>query len=884
MNFDEKAFSQFMSECNDKLEHFESDLFNLEKDNNNNEIVDSLYRTMHTIKGSSSLLGLDSIVELAHKSESILNSIKESEASVNASLIELFFKVNDEFRTILSYLDRYQDDFNYDTSQVINDLDKTAKNLGIADSTKAKNIEKIEDLSNFSAAQIKALESLGAIKQEAKENKEPINLNKKSKEQTIRVKLSTLDTLSAQVAELMATKDQLAELGLIDPGVTSLFKQFNKITKDLRTTVISTRMQSLSSIENKLKRAVRDTAHELNKEVDFDIEGSSIQLDRAILESIVDPLVHIIRNSIDHGIEDVQTRLDLSKPEAGQLKLEAKYDSVWVSLTFSDDGRGISVPAVKKKAIAKGIISREKADNLNDHQILDLIFDSGFSTKDEVSRISGRGVGMDIVKSSINQINGQIELESSKNKGTKIKIKVPITLAIAKAIIVEISGQVFALPQNIVEEFTFVEPEMIKFDIEFDNFFFEIGEQKIPLVLASQFLEYLATGALFKGCDLREHYFSSGRLNVLLINFEGYNYALAIDQILNLRDIVVKPLNLRIHNSEYFAGATVFSDSSAGLILDARAIASLFDIKPQEINPHKKNTFLESIRLDKKPVLFFNYNQKKYSMGISFEHKFDRVPSSLVRKTIAGKFIDYDSKSIRMLELSELFLDEICTLEDEEQRYLEILLVEISGRSFCICLGQNYSLDFLTEEEMETLEDEIDLGELSRSILGAFAKELISEPVVEEPQKMILEKASFISFRLADYLFAFNLKDVQEVMRKNRISILDTVHPEIEGLINIRGDVVSSFKLASILGIEEGAIPERSKLNEYVVVNAKDLKFALAVDSVNSIHSLSKTSQLNDLRHVPENVMKYSSEFYNIGSEILTILDPHKLVENFIHL
>uniref|UniRef100_UPI0003F79D2C chemotaxis protein CheW n=1 Tax=Carboxydothermus ferrireducens TaxID=54265 RepID=UPI0003F79D2C len=387
--------------------------------------------------------------------------------------------------------------------------------------------------------------------------------------QTVRVDVQKLDTLMNLVGELVIDRTRL--LSVIDKLYTlsrennelvetlaEISSHVGQITTDLQDVIMKARMLPIAQVFNRFPRMVRDLAQKLNKEVEFIVEGKETELDRNVIEVIGDPLIHLIRNALDHGIEPPEEREKLGKPRAGRLRLAAAYLENNIVITVEDDGRGIDPEAVRKKAVEKGLISEREAEMLSDKEAIKLIFRSGLSTAQKVNDISGRGVGMDIVKSQIEQINGEVQVESQVGKGTTFTIRLPLTLAIIRALLVEHQGQIYAFPLNFVQETLIAGQEELRKVSDYDVML--LRGKVLPLISLSKLFN------LPEDQEQKQWYF------VVILGTGNHRLGVIVDNLLGEQEIVIKSLGEYLGQVKGLSGATILGDGRIGLIIDARGI------------------------------------------------------------------------------------------------------------------------------------------------------------------------------------------------------------------------------------------------------------------------------------------------------------------------
>ena len=390
---------------------------------------------------------------------------------------------------------------------------------------------------------------------EGKENSESRKNIKRTAEKTIRVETDKLDKLINLVGELVVNRTRVVELGKVDvmAELASAVEQLDRITTDLQSSVMKLRMVPIKQVFDRFPRMVRDLSQEKGKKVNLVIFGEETELDRSIVNQIGDPLVHLLRNSVDHGIEPPGERVSIGKPEEGTVRLEARHEGSYVLIRVSDDGRGMDAERMRQKAVQKGLISSAEAQRMSDEDAIRLIFKNGFSTADQVTDISGRGVGMDAVKTVIESMNGNVDVKTDPGKGTRFYVRLPLTLAIIKALLVEVAGEIYAIPIETIRENLYVAPEDIK-TVQ--------GEEVINLRN-----EVLPLIHLDKVLGMKSKY-TDEVLSVVVVEAGDRKTGLVVDVLLGQQEIVIKSLSKAVEGIQGVAGATVLGNGRVALILD----------------------------------------------------------------------------------------------------------------------------------------------------------------------------------------------------------------------------------------------------------------------------------------------------------------------------
>lgn len=415
---------------------------------------------------------------------------------------------------------------------------------------------RVDTYETVDISQLAVQQSTNTASQTTQETKEPSDIKGNQKiKQTVRVDIDRLDSLMNLVGELVMHKGRLEEIGssrrIVELNET--IEQIDRISSDLQSVVMKVRMVPIEQVFNRFPRMVRDLAKELNKEIDFQIEGKETELDRTVIDEIGDPLIHLLRNAVDHGIESPAVRAQMGKPRIGTIVLRARHEGNNVLIEVEDDGSGIDFERVKQKAVDKGLVSSKEAEEMPNEKALELLFSPGFSTSDNVTDISGRGVGLDVAKNKIEALNGEIHVDSKLGQGTKFKIKLPLTLAIIQALMVSVRDEIYAIPLSSVDETTMLSPEDIKL----------IQGQEV-MVLRGTVLPLYRLDSLLEVPGEKQ----SDEMYVVVVSKGDKQIGLVVDGLIGQQEIVIKSLGKFLAGIPGIAGAIVAGDGNVRLILD----------------------------------------------------------------------------------------------------------------------------------------------------------------------------------------------------------------------------------------------------------------------------------------------------------------------------
>jgi two-component system chemotaxis sensor kinase CheA len=603
---------EFLIESFENLSGISEELTLYEKDHKDTELLNSIYRKVHTLKGSASFLAYKKLEGVTHNAENILDHIREGELSSNAEVIDVLLESFDACLEMLKSLESNGNEGEGDYSdlisrlkiiesggsissekssmdheeflvenQILNELvDGPLLNIQLSENEVVgpKVSEVKEEVSNTVPKKIETPE----IKKMVNENMETKSKNEKKDskkvvsltDSVVRVNVQLLDKIMNVVGELVLNRNQILQYANVSDSseLTRLAQQLNVITTDLQTDIMTTRMQPVGSVLTKFERIVRDLSREQGKNIKLTISGKETELDKTLLEAIRDPMTHLVRNSVDHGVEDAENRVANGKSEEGNILIKSYHEGGQVTIEITDDGNGIDPDKILAKAISKNVLTKEKGATLSEKQILNLIFTPGFSTAEQVTNISGRGVGMDVVKSNIEKIGGSVDVTSQVGNGTTFKLKIPLTLAIVPALVVRSRGETFAIPQINLVELVRLEEENEIMSIEklHDSEFFRLRGELIPVFRLNESLKLEEVESLMSE--------DTKSLNIVILNAEGQVYGLIVDHVLDTEEIVVKPLSRKLKDLNLFGGATIMGDGSVALIVDALGFFNSVDV------------------------------------------------------------------------------------------------------------------------------------------------------------------------------------------------------------------------------------------------------------------------------------------------------------------
>jgi len=658
----------FIEEAQEHLQNLNQNLLGLESNPNDSNILNEIFRSAHTLKGMAGTMGYDSIMNLTHDMENILDAVRNGLLSINSGILDVLFECLDFLEESINYIaengkenqrnieplkkkllnilnsnsvphdsqtaennEKVIDNFKF------NQYDENVAGQAIATGMKVFRIEvilakdcmlksarafvvfktlekyaeifksypRVEDIedekfdNSFKIAIItsenkdkikKDLESISEIEEviveeytnlisseiaisneiavtqetktekEEQEEQEEQHIKKNKVGKTVRVDINRLDNLMNLVSELIIIKTRLEGIDSDSQSknMSEAVEYLERITTNLHDAVMKVRMVPVERVFNRFPRMVRDLSRELDKEVNLNISGEETELDRTVIDEIGDPLIHLIRNAIDHGIENKDERARNNKKPFGNIYLRAYQDGNSVVIEVEDDGKGIDIVKVKKKAIENRLIDKSEADGMSDKEAIELLFHPGFSTADEISDISGRGVGLDVVKTKIESLGGTVEVESLANKGSKFMIRLPLTLAIIQALLVTIGSEKYAIPLNSIKEITSIEKDKIR----------NIQGQEVVLYRDS----VLPVIRLADVLDVKDYAEDENELTVVIVKKGDKSSGFIVESLIGQQEIVIKSLGKYLAGIKNIAGATILGDGQVALIVDTNSM------------------------------------------------------------------------------------------------------------------------------------------------------------------------------------------------------------------------------------------------------------------------------------------------------------------------
>ncbi len=550
--------------------------------------------------------------------------------------------------------------------------------------------------------------------------------------ETIRVGVNLLDKLMTLVGELVLARNQLMQLtnALEDTGLQAVSERMNLIATELQEQVMKTRMQPIGNIWGQFPRTVRDVALGCGKEVGIEMEGKETELDKTIIEAIKDPLTHLVRNSVDHGIELPEDRVKVGKDRAGRLILRAFHEGGQVNIEISDDGAGLNVERIRKKAVERGVITAEQVTHMPEREIFNLIFLPGFSTAEKVTNVSGRGVGMDVVKTNVEKIGGTVDVQSTLGRGTTVRVKIPLTLAIIPALVVTCGGDRYAIPQVSLLELVRVEADEVGKGVELVHGVpvYRLRGRLLPLVYLNRELELAAEGSNETGTD--------GAVNIVVLRADERRFGLVVDQINDTEEIVVKPLRKQLKTVKTFAGSSIMGDGKVALILDVLGLAQRASVvtETNDRNAAEKTTEAIAAATEKQTFLLFaGPGDSRMAIPLSTLARLEEFPVAQVEMSGSQWVTQYRGQILPLVRLN-------VALEERRNKLralqappaldsgpIQVLVLHHDGRSFGLVVDR--ILD-IVEDQAEVRSAATRASVLYSVVIADRVTELLDIPAI----------------------------------------------------------------------------------------------------------------------------------------------------------
>ena len=732
MNQAASAMSEFFSEAQEILERVHAGLPLMEKRDQAADSIHSMYRDIHTLKGSSQLFGFQILGKLLHAMETSLEPFRRDHGKqMTEGLMSALTQCLDLVDRISTALKNGQSESTYQSyfltvlARLIdaavrefgNDYDlsffvQSDSVLSLTPTPPSQNFQRQSSLGNTDLVQTMTIQVPVHEGMATTQAAQPIS------DSTIRVSVHLLDKLMNLVGELVLVRNQMLQHSSDTENLDllNLSQNLNTVTSELQSEVMKTRMQPIGSIFAKFQRVVRDIASSLGKNIEISFKGAETELDKTLLEAIKDPLTHIIRNSCDHGVEGPEDRQKAGKARHGTILIQAFHEGGQVVIEIIDDGRGLNYQRIGAKALEKNLITAERLAQLKEREIANLIFAPGFSTAETVTSVSGRGVGMDVVKTNIEKIGGTVDLDSVFGKGMTIRLRIPLTLAIVPAMMIRSGDQRFAIPQVKLVQLVRIEKDATRgpgIEMLQGKPFYRLRGQLLPLMSLKELLG--DQDSKVAETELR----SSEILNLVVLGTEGAQFGLVVDQILDAGDIVVKPVSQFIKSLDAFSGATIFGDGSVGLILDVSALSRRVlgeRLERSSIDQKRSLSDEDALALGRvepqEMLLFRTRAREKYAIPLCLVTRLEEFRIEAIEHSGEQSVVRYRESILPLIRIDgALGLAEsdfeVALPSDSAAEVIPVIVVTQSGRQFGLEVDSILDIVTITESVDQTLKDRV---------------------------------------------------------------------------------------------------------------------------------------------------------------------------------
>jgi two-component system chemotaxis sensor kinase CheA len=803
------VLSEFITETTESLDVIDVELVRFEQEPNNADILGNIFRLVHTIKGTCGFLGLTRLEALAHAAETLMGQYRDG-SPVTPDGVSLILESIDRIKELVTELGSTQVEPEGSDNDLISLLEKMATgeveaapvveeeeeaqpepdhapgrvpldelerafqeapgpdDEAVGDDTASETPAEaeVEVVEEEPAAAVAAAPDADAGKTAAAAPKES------TVKQSIRVNVDTLEHLMTMVSELVLTRNQLLEMvrALNDSEFKVPLQRLSNVTAELQEGVMKTRMQPIGNAWQKLPRIIRDLSKELDKKIDLEMVGAETELDRQVLELIKDPLTHMVRNSADHGLEDTAKRGEIGKPESGKVRLAAFHEGGHIIIEVSDDGRGLDAEVIKNKLVENGVATREELDKMSEQQIHKYIFNAGFSTAKVVTNVSGRGVGMDVVRTNIELIGGSVDVKSIWGKGTTFTIKIPLTLAIVSALIVEAGGQRYAIPQLSVVE-------LVRTHSNADNRIEMINDTPV-LRLRNKLLPLVALSKLLKledepkpqsieteveavepvqsdeqedqTVETEEKKAKAESLFVVVIQVGNQSFGIVVDSVFDTEEIVVKPMSNRLRDITMFSGNTILGDGSVIMIIDPNGLAQEVSssVASQHDDEEEKEKADQPITDQTTAMLIFSAgSDEQKAVPLSLVTRLEEIDVSAIEKSNGRNLVQYRGSLMPLLPLSD-----DCVLKEEGQQ------------PTLVFTDDRHSMGLVVDEIIDIVEDKLNIE------IASDSDGLIGSAVIKGKATEIIDIGFYLGQIFNNWL---EDKDAGQLQKASKLLLVD---------------------------------------------------------------------------------------------------------------
>jgi two-component system chemotaxis sensor kinase CheA len=727
---DNDIVSDFLAESYENLDRLDRDLVSLEKDPQNRESLAGVFRTIHTIKGTCGFLGFGKLEKVAHSGENLLSLLRDGRLILTPEITTVLLGMVDAIRQILSEIKTSGQEGNADYSDLLERLKRLQTPGARPDGQSVPKSVAAVPVVEAQPPQTSMPEA--AVPPPAK-SEPPAGLSGVAAAETIRVGVNLLDNLMTLVGELVLARNQLLQYSNSSENASlqTISQRLNLIATELQGEVMKTRMQPIGNIWSQFPRTVRDVALGCGKEVTIEMEGKETELDKTIIEAIKDPLTHLVRNAVDHGIELPEVRVKAGKQRSGRLVLRAFHEGGQVNIEIRDDGGGLNRDRIRQKAVERGVVTVEQAARFSERDIYNLIMLPGFSTAEKVTNVSGRGVGMDVVKTNVEKIGGTVDVQSVAGQGTTVRVKIPLTLAIIPALVITCAGDRYAIPQVSLLELVRLEAEQAtKIELVHGAPVYRLRERLLPLAYLRRELNLEPKNSKEKAADA---------INIVVLQADGRPFGLVVDEINDTEEIVVKPLSKQLKAVKTFAGASIMGDGKVALILDVMGVAQRAGVVGEA---HERATGEDAAEalvqaVEKSSFLLFNGpDEARMAVPLDTLARLEEFPASQVERSGTRWVTQYRGQILPLVNLA-------FALEERRSRRRHKKLFAEGGENLrlqvLVCNYKGQRVGVVVERIVDIVDDAAEVryppsrtGVLYSAVVQGQVTELIDIPTVLE--------------------------------------------------------------------------------------------------------------------------------------------------------
>ncbi len=714
----DELLTEFLLEAHEGLGSLDRQLLDLERDPYNKDIINTIFRVVHTIKGTCGFLGLKRLEAVSHVTESVLGRLREGRLAVNSMVIGTLFAAVDRLNAIVRAIGEGVDDpFPHEDEAVIKALNTCLSSSDVPEISEENQATQKNDEQSTVTLEPAGVDHNKTLTFQDRDTAPS------QKQQFIRVNLKVLDNLMTLISELVLTRNQLLQImqSSADSYYNIPLSRLSYITTELQEEVMKTRMQTIENAWATFPRLIHDLEHFLGKKIKLVQKGGDTELDRQVLELIKDPLTHMIRNSADHGLESSADRIKAGKPEHGTITLNAFHEGGQIVIDVIDDGAGIDPIRLREKLVQKGLASSEDTEAMSDWHVINQIFKPGFSTAELVTHLSGRGVGMDVVKSNIEKLGGVIDLRSNVGQGTHFTIKIPLTLTIIPALIFKIKGERFAIHQLIVSELVRISKRS-PHQIEYINKtpILRLRNGLLPLVFLDDLLNL---GCDDKACDDKacdDGLHVPHERCVIVVHIGMTMFGLVVDHVFDTQEIVVKPLSRLLNNARFFSGSTILGDGGIVLIIDPNSIAYQFKEVTAKEADHIIDNFHFKTAKDKTFLLIFRVNEGHFAVPLALVSRIAEIVYKNLECVNETWMIHYQDHLLPVVKFEgNWMMDDVHTNRDTKAPML-------------IFNDHGHAVGIVIDEILTIIEEKMDIelthqkdGSLGTSIIGGKTTSIV---------------------------------------------------------------------------------------------------------------------------------------------------------------